>query len=49
MMKKKKIVIAVLLAVGLFVNISSSTSTNAIHSANSFNTLEDKGPIGGNH
>lgn len=49
MKKKRKIVIALLLAAGIFINISSSTSINVTHSANSLVTLSDEGPIEGNH
>lgn len=52
MKKKSKIVIALILALGLFTNISDNTGTNASHSANSthsFTTSEDEGPIVGNH
>ncbi|MBE1556827.1 hypothetical protein [Sporosarcina limicola] len=50
MKKSGKIVISLLLAVGIFINTSSSVNINVTHSANSFVTpLSVQGPIGGNH
>lgn len=46
MRKKRKIIIALLLAVGLFVNISDS---NVSPSANSIDAFSERGPIGGDH
>ena len=44
--KKRKIIIALLLAEGLFVNISDS---NVSPSANSIDAFSERGPIGGDH
>lgn len=52
MIKKKKIVIGLILAFGLFINVSGNSDITSSHSVNSihlFTTSEDKGPIGGNH
>lgn len=52
MKKNRKIVISLIIALGLFANISGTSSNNVSLSANpthSFSTLADDGPIGGNH
>lgn len=52
MKKKRKLVIGLMIAFGLFVNITGKLDTHDSHSANSthsFTIFADKGPIGGNH
>lgn len=51
MKKKRKIVIGLIIAFGLFMNISGNIGTNGSHTANSthsFTTYADE-PIGGSH
>jgi len=47
MNKKRKIVIAIIIALSLYVNISSKAETNIHQTANSISIYAD--PIGGDH
>lgn len=52
MKNKRKIVIGLILAFGLYINTSGILDIQASHPVNSthtFTTSEEKGPIGGNH
>ena len=49
MKKKRKIALAIILALGLYVNISSKSENNVHQTANSFPIYADPGPIGGDH
>jgi len=51
MKKKRNIVISLIVAFGLFVNISGNLNTHASHSANSTHsfTINENKPIDGNH